>query len=444
MSDMLELLRKFAPLRLAPVSEGTDLAVRFLCEELPFAVYEYASGEEYNGWTVPLAWRPVRAEVRKNGAVLYDGMRHPLGVAGYGSSFSGRVSLEELKQHLFYNVSFPNALVYHCDYFYKPWKRDWGLSVPYNLYRSLEDGEYEVDIETRESAGTMKVLEYVLPGETEESFLLNAHDCHAAQANDDISGVVVGVEVMRRLAMRADRRYTYRLVIAPEHLGTVFFLRDRVPLAQSIRGGMFLEMLGNRNRLALQHSFTGEAEIDKAVSNVLRHHKPDAVEGAFRTIVGNDETVWEAPGIEIPCVSLSRFPYPEYHSSMDTEDIIHADMLDDSVATVLSTIDILEANGTAERLFTGLVALGNPKYDRYVSTEDPSIRSLVTEDQRRWHYLMTCLPRYFDGRTSLLDIAQKFDIDFPLLRSYVAKFEEKGLTRVLYPDTLPSDTISRE
>jgi aminopeptidase-like protein len=435
MKRMLELIGAIAPLRLAPVSEETDEAVRILCGELPFRVHEYASGEEHNGWNVPLSWQPERAEIRRDGRVIFDGMRHPLAVVGYGVSFSGRVGAEELKRHLFYNASFPNAFVYHCDYFYKPWKRDWGFSVPLNFYRGIEDGEYDVDIVTREYPGTMKVLEYVLPGESDESYLLNAHDCHAAQANDDISGVVVGIEVMRRLSKLARRRFTYRLVVAPEHLGTVFFTKNQSSFLPSVKGAIFLEMLGNRNRMALQHSFTGDSIIDAAMGNVLRHGWPDAVEGPFRTIVGNDETVWEAPGIEIPCVSLSRFPYPEYHSSMDTEDIIHADMLDDAVDAVLSTIEILETNGVAERCFTGLIALSNPKYDLYISTEDPSIRVSVSEDQKKWHYMMTCLPRYFDGRTSFLDIAEKLKIDYFKLRSYIGGFESKGLIRILYPCT---------
>jgi len=84
-----------------------------------------------------------------------------------------------------------------------------------------------------------------------------------------------------------------------------------------------------------------------------------------------------------------------------------------------------------ERRFRGLVCLGNPKYDLYISTEDPSIRALVSEDQRKWHRLMTCLYRYFDGETSLFDVAERHGVPFELLRSYVDRYEEKGLIRTL-------------
>lgn len=430
MSAMFDLLKKIYPLRLAPVSEDTDKAAEILRGVLPFQIHEYASGLEHNGWTVPQKWKAVRAEIKKNGKTIYDGMKHPLGVIGYSTSFTGKVSLEELKKHLFYHPVFPEALVYHCDYYYKPWRRDWGMSIPHQLYKELDRGEYEVVLETVAEPGTMKVLDYFLEGETKETILFNAHDCHAGQANDDVSGIVVTVEIMKRLAQRKKRKYSYRAIIAPEHLGTVFYLANLPEkTVKTFRGGMFLEMLGHQNRFALQKSFTGESLIDKAAKVYLTRNFSDIHEADFRKVVGNDETVWEAPGFEIPFISLSRAHpmYPEYHSSLDDERIIFEDKLEEAVQTVLGILDIFETNTTLKRHFKGLVALSNPKYDLYISTADPSIRPTVAEDQKKWNYLMDCLCRYFDEKTTLLDIAIKHDIDYAKLYQYVKKYEEKGL-----------------
>jgi len=425
---MIELLKKLCPLRLAPVSEDGDKAVELLCKELPFTIHEYASGEEYNGWTVPQKWQAVKAEIWKEGTLLYDGMQHPLGVAGYCPSFHGRVSLKELKEHLFYHPNYAEALVYHCDYYYKPWQKKWGLCVPYNLYRSLAEGDYEVVLETVYETGTMKVLDYFLEGESEETIIFNAHSCHPAQANDDISGIVVAIEIVRRLMKMKKRKFSYRVIIAPEHLGTVFYLKHcPEDLTQMFKYAMFLEMLGNKNRLALQETFTGETLLDKASHHYLRHHFQDYHGDTFRKIVGNDETVWEAPGYEIPCISLSRMPYPEYHSSLDTENIIFEEKLEEAVGAVLGILDIMETNTTMKRHFKGLVALSNPKYDLYISTFDPSIRPTVPEDQKKWNHLMNCLIRYFDEKTTIFDIAEKHEIDYTMLYPYIKKYEEKGL-----------------
>ncbi len=425
---MINLLKKLCPLRLAPVSEDGDKAVTLLCKELPFTVHEYASGDEYNGWTVPQKWGAQKAEIWKDGVLLYDGMQHPLGVAGYCPSFQGRVSLKELKDHLFYHPNYAEALVYHCDYYYKPWQKTWGLCVPFNLYRSLEEGDYDVVLETVYEAGTMKVLDYFLEGESKETIILNAHSCHPAQANDDISGIVVGIEIIKRLMKIKKRKFSYRLIIAPEHLGTVFYLKNMPDeQVQSFKYAMFLEMLGNKNRLALQESFTGDTLIDKAGHHFLKHRFPEYHSDEFRKIVGNDETVWEAPGYEIPCISLSRMPYPEYHSSLDTENIIFEEKLEEAVVAVLGMLDIMETNTTMKRHFKGLVALSNPKYDLYISTFDPSIRPTVPEDQKKWNHLMNCLIRYFDEKTTIFEIAEKHEIDYARLYPYIKKYEEKGL-----------------
>lgn len=425
---MYELLKKIYPHRMSPNSPGLDAVVDILKEELPFEVREYQGGREHNGWFVPLSWHPVKAEIRKGGKLIYDGMSHPLGVIGYSRSFKGKVSLEELKKHLFHHPKFHDALVYHCDLFYKSGQKNWGFCMPYNAVKALKPGTYEVELTTVHAPGTMKVADYLLPGDSTDTIVLNSHTCHAGQANDDVAGLVVAVEVMKRLAKRKQRRFSYRLIAAPEHFGTVFYLADLPEKTRkTFRAAMFLEMLGNDNRLALQESFTGEAEIDRAAHHHLRHNSPDYFSDKFRTIVGNDETVWEAPGYEIPTISLSRFPYPEYHSSRDTHEIIRADKLEDSANAVLGIIDVFETNRAMKRKFTGLIALSNPKYDLYISQADPSIRPTIPADQLRWNRLMDYIPRYFDGKHTVLDVAVKHELPYHLVLDYVRRFEKKGL-----------------
>ena len=119
---MMDLLNKIYPLKLAPVSPDTDKAAKIMCQELPFTVHEYQSGAEHNGWIIPDSWEVKKAEIRKDGKLIYNGLNHPLGVAGYSPSFKGKLSLKELKEHLFHHPTISDSLVYHCDYYYKPWK----------------------------------------------------------------------------------------------------------------------------------------------------------------------------------------------------------------------------------------------------------------------------------------------------------------------------------
>jgi aminopeptidase-like protein len=429
---MMNIIKKLSHLRLAPVSHDADKAKSILLQELPFTVHQFTSGKECNGWIVPKKWSVKKATISKSGRLIYDGMSHPLGVAGYSTSFKGSVSLNQLKSHLFYHPTLPDALVYHCDYYYKQWKKDWGFSVPYQLFKKLPKGKYDIDLETVYEKGTMKVLDYHLKGDSKETIILNAHNCHAGQANDDISGIAVGIEVIKRLMKEKKRRWSYRLIIAPEHLGTVFYLAGLTrKTTNTFKYAIFLEMLGNNNRFALQESFTGESLIDKASHHYLKHRFSNYFSDRFRKIVGNDETVWEAPGYEIPCISLSRWPYKEYHSSRDTDQIIFENKLNEAVEAVCGIVNILETNSILQRRFKGLIALSNPKYNLYISpASDPSIREKNSKT-RRWNYLMDCLTRYLDRQHSILDIAQKHDVDYHQLYDYVKKFEQKGLVKLI-------------
>ncbi|MFC1821089.1 DUF4910 domain-containing protein [Thermodesulfobacteriota bacterium] len=429
---MLNLLKSLYTLKLAPNSPDTDKSVEILKYELPFEIHEFRPQDEINGWIVPYSWHAKKAEIVKDGKIIYDGMKNPLGVMGYAKSFQGKVDLDELKRHLTYRKDCPNAIGYHCDYYYKPWLSDWGFSVPYSLYKTLEPGEYGIDLQTVFSNGTMKICDYFLQGESNETIIINAHNCHAGQANDDISGVVVGVELMKQM-VNQKMKYSYRLIICPEHLGTVFYLSGiKEDQLSPFKYCIFLEALGNNNRPALQESFTGESTLDKAFHHFLTHNHPDYFSDRFRKIIGNDETVWESPGFEIPTVSFSRFPFSEYHTSMDNEDIISEEKLEESVETVLGVLDILESNCCIKRKFKGLIALGNPKYDLYISPgTDPSISVSLFKDQKKWNYLMDCLPRYFDEKTSVLDIAERHKLPFNEVYNYIHKFLKKGLVEFL-------------
>ena len=189
-------------------------------------------------------------------------------------------------------------------------------------------------------------------------------------------------------------------------------------------------MLGNDNRFALQRSFAGDTYLDKICEHYLSMHFPDTHFADFRKVVGNDETVWEAPGYEIPTVSLSRAPYPQYHTSFDNADIIKENRLQESVDVLLKIVNIFETNSCVNRNFKGLVALSNPKYDLYLRPgTDPSIADKRTEKMVQWNYFMDCVLRYFDGNVSILEMSIKHNLPYEDVHNYISKYKEKKLVK---------------
>jgi aminopeptidase-like protein len=428
-----EIAEALFPYDCGVTTPDNEQLFRVISDLVPARVLRFPSGCEFNGWTVPDSWAVRKAEILRDGQVIFDGTAHPLGVAALSKSFSGVLSHAALAAHIHTRPDKPAAYGYHCMWQYRPWERDWCLCVPDEQFaRWPTDGEYRVDLVTESTPGHMLVADCVLPGEIPETIVINAHTCHPRQANDDIVGAAVAIHLFQALA-RQPRRYTYRLVLGPEHLGTVFFLQQLAAAdRERMIGGYFLEMPGTPFPLKVASSFLGDQAVDRALRHAVKHAHSDFTFVPWRQGAGNDETVWEAPGYEIPFVEFSRCrdtfdPFPEYHTSEDTLDRIDWDNVSVFSDCVAAAIDALERDCVMRRAFSGLPCLSNPRYGLYQERPDPAVSKQFAADAEKWGYLGDCLLRYFDGQTTALDIAIKHDLPFAALRDRIQRFANAEL-----------------
>ena len=58
-------------------------------------------------------------------------------------------------------------------------------------------------------------------GKSKNTVIINAHNCHPFQANDDMSGCAVAILIFKELKKFKNLYYTYRLLISPELTGNV-------------------------------------------------------------------------------------------------------------------------------------------------------------------------------------------------------------------------------
>ena len=329
------------------VSDGYDAGLDALAGQLPVTIHEYPSGTEAWSWIVPEKWMCHEAYLETlDGERLFSTDDHPLHVVSYSLPFEGEVSRETLLEHLHVHPVIPQAV----PFIFKYYERDWGLCCSRELRDTLADDRYRVVIRTSSSFGTLKVGEVVAPGASDECIVLCAHLCHPAMVNDDLSGLVVGMAVMRELLARRDLRFTYRFVIVPETIGSLAWLSANEELIPLMRGGLFLEMLGRDYPHALQHSFAGDTDVDRAFATALEAADPRAWMARFRELAGNDERQFNAPGVRVPMLSLTRVVhtaepnayYREYHSSHDTPELVPPGSLEESRDVVLKMIEELE------------------------------------------------------------------------------------------------------
>src|SRR5712691_6818006 len=402
------------------VSDGYDVALAALATQLPMTVHEYPTGLECWSWIVPEKWTCHEAYLETlGGKRLLSVSENPLIVVRYSLPFEGDVTRDVLLDHLHVHATLPDA----TPFVFKYYERDWGLCCSRELRDSLSDDRYRVVIRTSFSFGTLKVGEVVVPGRSDRSIVLCAHLCHPTMVNDDLTGVVVGIDVMRALLARPTPRYTYRFLIVPETIGSIAHLSQHPDLIPTMAGGLFLEMLGRDHPHALQLSYTGTTQVDACLTAMLRRYDPRGWTATFRTLMGNDERQFNAPGVRVPMLSLTRqlsasepdFPYREYHSSRDTPAVVPWQRLEESRDLVLHMIDALERNVVPVNRFPG-----EPFCARYGIHVDAFA-------DREGHRALFDLLFLVDGTRSVADIAAAAGISFDAAATIVEQLKHHGL-----------------
>lgn len=427
MSDMLRMLEDLTPLNRVMCSSDFDRAVAYLCRELPFRVQRFTAGEDYNGWIIPPKWDVEEAVIRRDGEVIYDGRHHALAVIALSAPFQGVVDREELRRHLHYDHRYPDSLTFHFRQQFRNWDRDWGFCVPKNFYDALAPGEYEVSIRTAESAGYLDVLEYELPGELAETVVISATPDHPGVSNDGLAGVVVAIELFRRLRER-QRKFTYRLVLPPSIMGTEYYLGHLARHGKDpILEGLCLWMLGSETQLALQEARDPDAELAGYIEDALRQANSNYRREAFEKVIINDEYIWEAHGIST--ASLSRMPYPEYHSSRDNVSLMREASLEEAVVVLLSALEHFDESRLVRKKFTGTVCLSNPEYNLYVDPGQIAFGDNPDQDRQAMRYLMDLIPS-LDRPTTVNTIASKVKLPPGVVYAYLKRWAEKGLLEI--------------
>src|ERR1035437_5850774 len=351
MKTMMQILQDLTPLNRAVCSLGYDRAVDYLREVLPFRVISVPSSRKHNGWVIPPSWDVEEARIVKDGRTVYDGTAHPLGVIALSKSFSGTVSLEELRRHLHYDHRHDDSIPFHYRQQFRSWSRDWGFCMPKRIFDQLVPGDYEVVICTAEAPGTVKILEYRHEGSLDFTIVFGGNLDHAGAANDGLAGCVVGLEVLRRLRGRKTR-FSYSLVLSPGIIGSELYLAGVTQSERSlILEGIFLEMLGSATPLAVQESRRSMVSALHALKASLNQSGLHYRTGPFESVIVNDEYIWENYGI--PMISFSRFPYPEYHSSRDGVEIIKEASLNEAVDALIGAVDRVEASPFVVKKFEG-------------------------------------------------------------------------------------------
>jgi len=407
-ADLGRELHAFAaelyPICRSITGDGIRATLNRIGQRIPLTVHEVPTGTAVFDWTTPKEWNIHDAYIKDPcGRRIIDFRESTLHVMSYSRPVQARLRLEQLRPHLFTIPEHPDWIPYRTSYY----KEDWGFCLSHNQLVTMEEGEYEVCIESTLEDGHLTYGECYLAGRSSEEILISCHICHPSLANDNLSGISVATFLAQQLADR-DLRYSCRLLFIPGTIGAITWLARNQETARRIRHGLVLTCVGDSGGFHYKKSRGGDADIDRAAAIVLRHCGEESATMEFSPY-GYDERQYCSPGFNLPVGCLMRSvwgTFPEYHTSADNLTFIRPLSLARSLHVCTSIIDVLEANRTCVNQSPWCEPqLG--KRGLYRSTGGESIGQEITA--RLWVLNLS------DGTNSLLDIAERSGLPFPVI-----------------------------
>lgn len=311
------------------------------------------------------------------------------------------MSLAELRPHLYTLPETPDWIPYRTSYY----REAWGFCLTQRQLERMEDGEYEVCIDSTLEPGSLTYGEYLVPGATGDEVLISCHSCHPSLCNDNLSGMAIAAR-LASLLQGLSLRYSYRFVWIPGTIGSITWLARNEPALPRIKHGLVLSCLGDPGPFTYKRSRGGNAEVDRAVEHALQHSGHGFQVVDF-TPYGYDERQYCSPGINLPVGCLMRTPngrYPEYHTSADDLALVKPLPLSQSLVQLLRVIHVLDENGRFMNL--------NPKCEPQLGRRGLYRQMGGNKDAAVREMAMLWVLNLSDGEYDLLDVARRSGLEF--------------------------------
>jgi aminopeptidase-like protein len=418
--EMHRFAAELYPICRSITGAGTRQTLELLQKRIPVQLHEVPSGTSVFDWIVPKEWNIRDAFIKgPRGNRVVDFQKSNLHVVNYSVPVRAKMSLKELVPHLFTIPEKPDWIPYRTSYY----KEDWGFCLSHNQLLELQDGEYEVLIDSTLQAGHLTYGEVFFPGKSSDEVLISCHVCHPSLANDNLSGLSVAT-FLAKLLNRKDLRYSYRFLFIPGTIGSITWLAGNRDTAERIRHGFVLTCVGDDGGFHYKKSRRGNAEIDRAAAHVLAHQSESPQILEFSPY-GYDERQYCSPGFNLSVGCLMRSiwgSFPEYHTSADNLDFIQPARLAESLRVCVAIVDVLEGN----RTYRNLSPYCEPQLGRrnlYRTTGGEAISEEI--NARLWVLNLS------DGEHSLLEIAERSGLPFSLINDAAGILIESGLLSVV-------------
>jgi aminopeptidase-like protein len=380
--------------------DGVRATLRKIGKRVPVTIHEVPSGTPVLDWTVPDEWNIRDAYIATaDGRRIVDFRASNLHVVGYSEPVRAQMTLTELGPHLHTLPEQPELTPYRTSFY----KKSWGFCLPQRRLDELDEGPYEVAIDSTLAPGSLSYGECLLRGKSEDEVLLVTHVCHPSLANDNLSGIAVLTELAATLNDQP-RHLSYRFLFTPATIGSITWLARNEGNLSRIVAGLVVACVGDPAPITYKRSRSRDALVDRAGAHIATHEDRGRVIDFVPW--GWDERQFNSPGFDLPVGCLTRSlegEFPEYHSSADDLDFIRPVHLEDSLNAALAIIEILEH----DRAYINLSPKGEPQLGKrglYRGTggSGPTVEQLA----------LLWVLNQSEGTHTLLDIAEQSELPF--------------------------------
>ncbi len=345
--EMHELAAELYPLCRSLTGNGVRKTFEILKKYLVnLKIYEVPTGKSVFDWTIPEEWNIRSASLVHvdSGVNFIDFNSSNLHVVSYSTPVDQIMDLDCFKNNLYSDPTQPDAIPYRTTYYNKAW----GICLQDEVLRNLPSGNYHVKIDSEFSRGSMTYGEYIIKGELEDEILLSTYICHPSMANNELSGPVVSLFLAKLIEKFVSRKYTYRIVFAPETIGAINYIHDNfLELKRNVKYAFNLTCVGDDSEFSYMPSKYGNTQCDRVVLAILDEYHAEKYKIHSYLERGSDERQYCSPGLDLPMCSVMRSKYhcyPQYHTSKDNMQFITPNGLLGSLNLYAKILSFLELN----------------------------------------------------------------------------------------------------
>lgn len=403
--EMYRIISDLYPICRSITGNGVRKTLQYIETIIPLKIFEVPSGTKVFDWTVPKEWSIRDAWVKDSkGNKIIDFNKSNLHILNYSIPVLKRVSLKELKEHLYTIPEYPEWIPYRTSYY----NENWGFCLSHKDFVKLKEDSYEVCVDSTLHNGHLTFGEYFIQGQYPDEILISTHICHPSLCNDNLSGIAMTALLAKQMS-NCHLRYSYRFLFIPGTIGSITWLSLNENNLQKVKHGLVVACVGDAGKFTYKKTRQGNAEIDNIAINVLKNSNNDFMIIDFSPY-GYDERQYCSPGFNLPVGCLMRTPhgeYPEYHTSADNLEFVNEENLAGSLKTYLNILNVLEKNNKYINL--------NPKCEPQLGKRGLYQHIGGHSDSKNLQLAILWVLNLSDGHHSLVDISERSGLKFGLI-----------------------------